>query len=97
MNMMYSRSSIPMSVKQTDFASFTKDLFLGGASGCLAKTVCAPLERVRFTAATNRVWNELGEGVLAITTANWRHYRVCRMGNKSQIPCGTIVIIVAPV
>jgi len=35
-----------MSVKQTGFAPFARDLTIGGASGCLAKTMCAPLERV---------------------------------------------------
>ena len=33
-------------------AEFAKDLILGGSSGCLAKTICAPLERVKIVLQT---------------------------------------------
>ena len=33
-------------------AEFAKDLVLGGSSGCLAKTICAPLERVKIVLQT---------------------------------------------
>ena len=41
-----------MSVKNSDISTFAKNLVLGGASGCTAKTICAPLERVKIVLQT---------------------------------------------
>jgi len=38
--------------KEATFADFAKTMMLGGTSGCLAKTLCAPLERVKIVLQT---------------------------------------------
>ena len=46
---------LTMSAQQKNSTtSFVKNLVLGGASGCTAKTICAPLERVKIAAQTGR-------------------------------------------
>lgn len=37
---------------QVSAGEFVKNLILGGTSGCLAKTICAPLERVKIVLQT---------------------------------------------
>ena len=40
--------------------TFVKNLVLGGTSGCLAKTLCAPLERVKIVLQTAKAGGESG-------------------------------------
>lgn len=47
----------------SDPMTFATDLLLGGASGCLAKTLCAPLERTKIVLQTNRAG--AGAGMLS--------------------------------
>ena len=58
-------------------AEFAKDLILGGSSGCLAKTICAPLERVKIVLQTAKSNDGMLRTAQAIvrdqgTTALWR-------------------------
>ena len=58
-------------------AEFAKDLILGGSSGCLAKTICAPLERVKIvlqTAKSNDGMLRTAQSIIRDqgTTALWR-------------------------
>ena len=58
-------------------AEFAKDLVLGGSSGCLAKTICAPLERVKIVLQTAKSNDGMLRTAQAIvrdqgTTALWR-------------------------
>lgn len=41
-------------------SSFVTDLILGGSAGCFAKTVCAPLERVKIVLQTASTKSNLG-------------------------------------
>lgn len=44
----------------SDPMTFLTDLVLGGASGCFAKTLCAPLERTKIVLQTNSAGTGLG-------------------------------------
>jgi len=53
------------SSKPVGMAEFGKNLLLGGTAGCVAKTLCAPLERVKIVLQTAKA----GQGAGMVSTA----------------------------
>lgn len=88
-----------MASTNTDSMAFAKNFLVGGSAGCIAKTACAPLERVKIVLQTAKTDTGLGmlgtgrklmaeQGVAALWRGNLtncsRYMRACEAASAKK-------------
>eukprot|EP00729_Bicosta_minor_P005912 gene5912-34596_t len=69
------------------FTDFAKTLMLGGTSGCLAKTLCAPLERVKIVLQTQAAAGTNYKGMLDCGSAIVKGQGVAALWTGNVVNC----------